>query len=457
MYAGKVVEQGRRRPRCSPTLAIATPRRCSTPCPRRAAGTRERLNEHPRPAARPDQHRRLPVRSRPGASFAQRRLSGQRCPPLLEVEPGVSGRLPAPGRPRPALSARSARSRRRGTDRRARRGRSCRCSHLVKDFAARQLAVRADSGSRVSAVSDVGFDVRRGETFGLVGESGCGKTTTGRLVVGLDEADLRIGVDRRHRRGHDDARAAACRPPAGPVHVPGPVLLAGSADEGRRDPARAAADPAGRHIAPASGRRVGELLDAVGLPSSAARPLPARVLRRPTAAHRPGPRARRQPGPDRGRRAGLRPRRVDPGPDPQHDAGPPGLARPDLLPHLPRPVRRPLPLGHHRRDVPGQARRGGPRSAGLQLAAAPLHPGAHRRRPASPIPASNGRRRVRRSRASCPAPPTRRRAAGSGPAARWPRRSAPAGAPAAQVAPRRPRVACHFPLTAAAPTPVTPR
>jgi peptide/nickel transport system ATP-binding protein len=35
----------------------------------------------------------------------------------------------------------------------------------------------------VQAVSDVSFEIRRGETLGLVGESGCGKSTTGRAVV----------------------------------------------------------------------------------------------------------------------------------------------------------------------------------------------------------------------------------------------------------------------------------
>ena len=53
-----------------------------------------------------------------------------------------------------------------------------RVEHLVVDFEPRR-------GVRVHAVSDVSFDLLRGETLGLVGESGCGKSSTGRAVIQL--------------------------------------------------------------------------------------------------------------------------------------------------------------------------------------------------------------------------------------------------------------------------------
>jgi oligopeptide transport system ATP-binding protein len=41
---------------------------------------------------------------------------------------------------------------------------------------------------RIKAVDGVSFTIRRGETLGLVGESGCGKTTTGRCILQLEHA-----------------------------------------------------------------------------------------------------------------------------------------------------------------------------------------------------------------------------------------------------------------------------
>ena len=40
---------------------------------------------------------------------------------------------------------------------------------------------------KMKAVHDISFDVKKGECFGLVGESGCGKTTTGRSIIRLYE------------------------------------------------------------------------------------------------------------------------------------------------------------------------------------------------------------------------------------------------------------------------------
>lgn len=63
-----------------------------------------------------------------------------------------------------------------------------RVENLVKHFPIRKGLIRSKQVGVVKAVDGVSFSIEHGQTLGLVGESGCGKSTTGRTILRLIEA-----------------------------------------------------------------------------------------------------------------------------------------------------------------------------------------------------------------------------------------------------------------------------
>ena len=62
-----------------------------------------------------------------------------------------------------------------------------RVDRLRKHYAVTKGILFARTIGQVKAVDDISFTLQSGETLGLVGESGCGKTTTSKLILNLEE------------------------------------------------------------------------------------------------------------------------------------------------------------------------------------------------------------------------------------------------------------------------------
>jgi peptide/nickel transport system ATP-binding protein len=79
--------------------------------------------------------------------------------------------------------------------------------NLVKEYPVTSGAILRRKVAAVHAVSDVSFSVPAGTTFGLVGESGCGKTTIGKMIVALERPNSGAvtlgGVDMSKLRGSE--------------------------------------------------------------------------------------------------------------------------------------------------------------------------------------------------------------------------------------------------------------
>ena len=111
---------------------------------------------------------------------------------------------------------------------------------LVKEFPVRSGFFRRQVGA-VQAVSGVSFSVYPGRTLGIVGESGCGKTTTGRCILRLIEPTSgSVQFRGTEVLTQDRAGMRALRQKM-QIVFQDPVRVIEPADDGRLDHQRAAA------------------------------------------------------------------------------------------------------------------------------------------------------------------------------------------------------------------------
>ena len=291
----------------------------------------------------------------------------------------------------------------------------------------------------VRAVDGLDLDVRRGRTVGVVGESGCGKTTLGRAMVALVRPTAgTIEINGRaidHRSGrHRRAVQMIFQDPFGAMN-PGMRVTDVIAEPMRIHRVADADDIR---------TRVAELLDLVGLPPGSGEAPSPRVQRRPAPADRHRPRPGGRTGGDRLRRAGVVPGRLRAGPGGEPAGRPAGPHRHGARLHRPRPGRGAPHLPRGGGHVPGRDRRAGRTATGCTPS------------PSIPTRRRFWRRSPSRSRpvlppgtgpgwsATFPARPILPRAVGSTPAVRWPSRACARPSPRRW---RRPRPAGGCPVT----------
>ena len=144
---------------------------------------------------------------------------------------------------------------------------------LKKYFPVKSPSLIPGRKKYLHAVDGVDFDIRRGETLGLVGESGCGKSTVGRMLVGIEQPTAGTVV----YQGRDLVRMKQGEISSIRTQLQMIFQDSYASLNPRKRVYDILADPMRYHglvTRETAGKRVNELLSMVGLPQNAARRYP---------------------------------------------------------------------------------------------------------------------------------------------------------------------------------------
>ena len=322
MYAARTRRAGNGEKRVREAAASLHCRPAALGAETRPAARREARDDRGSSAQPAGAAGRLPLRAalpREGAGLRSRRCPSSRRSSLGITPPACARASSRSAARRPSASSRPRRRSRRRPSRSP--AKPLLEVQGLKTWFDVSRGVLAGGRAILRAVDDVSFEIRAGETLGLVGESGCGKTTVGRTLLRLErETAGRIvydGLDvtkagaeeiKRYRRSiqvifQDPYSSLNPRMTVGQI-IAEPTLVHGLVAD------RAAA-----------ARRVSRAAGAGGPLRLHGRALSARALGRPAPAGRHRARARARAEVHRLRRAGVGAGRVDPGADHQSARG----------------------------------------------------------------------------------------------------------------------------------------
>ncbi len=200
MFQGEEVEYG-------PVLEIFSSRK--HPYTKGLLACRPRLETTYRRLPTVDDFMETVARGRRSPRSSKRRWTPRGCKHLEDAGPRAAAASQVGARRRSAIRGKKAITRpTRKTVAEGHRAAACGRESAGPFSGAPRHSGRAPS-TTCKAVDGISFNVYRGQTLGLVGESGCGKTTAGRAILRLIEPDRRPR-DLRRRRPRRSSAAASC-------------------------------------------------------------------------------------------------------------------------------------------------------------------------------------------------------------------------------------------------------